>query len=115
MPVAPALWTRLFIPTLREEPSDVEDLAARLLIRAGYVRRLSRGEFAFLPLGRRSLRRIVSLIRTELDASGAQEFHAPGNLIELAREIQSHKLLPQIWYQFSSHLESATLDAAPSG
>lgn len=105
-----ARWSALFIPTLREAPAGLLTEGDKLLARAGYMR----GR-ACLHLGRRSLRRIVAMIRGELDALGAQEILAPpGQPIEpLARELRSYRQLPQIWYQFDSRLEARWFASSP--
>jgi prolyl-tRNA synthetase len=80
-------------------------------VRAGYIRRVGAGNVACLPLARRALRKIVQIVREEMDASGGQEFHfAPGHPVQLARELRSSKQLPQIWYQFQTGLESYSID-----
>ncbi len=106
------LWSKLFIPTLREEPSNFADPAQKLLVRAGYLRRLAAGGWAYLPMARRALGKIVGIVREEFDGIGAQELLLPpGRGIEqLAGEIRSPKQLPQIWYQFQAGLECWTLD-----
>ncbi len=70
-------WSRLFIPTLRENPADAECPSHRLLVRAGFVRQLAAGIYSFLPLGRRTARKITGIIREEFDRAGAQEFSLP--------------------------------------
>ncbi len=70
-------WSQLFIPTLREEPAEAEVVSHRLLLRAGYIRQLSAGVYSYLLLAQRSLNKIVSIVRQELDAIGAQEFLLP--------------------------------------
>ena len=106
-------WSKLFIPTLREDPAGVEDLGLRLLVRAGYVRHMPGGGIALLPLARRSLRKIVQIAREEMDAMGAQEVYVPAgqSMLPLAQELRSYKQLPQIWYQFQTGLESVSFDA----
>ncbi len=69
-------WSNLFIPTLREAPADAEVASHKLLLRAGYVRQLGAGLYSFLPLGQRSLNKIVRIVREEMDRIG-QEFHLP--------------------------------------
>ena len=69
-------WSQLFIPTLREAPSDAEVASHKLLLRAGYVRQLGAGIYSYLPLGQRSLNKIVRIVREEMDRIG-QEFHLP--------------------------------------
>jgi len=91
------LWSRLFIPTLRDDPAEARNAAHRLLIRAAYMRRQD-----YLFLGRRALRKIAEIVRREMGASGAQEmrFSSPRSPLAIAAEIRSYKQLPQIWYQF---------------
>ncbi|HEY6290232.1 MAG TPA: proline--tRNA ligase [Terriglobia bacterium] len=80
-------WSQAFIPTLREVPAEAEAPSHRLLLRAGYIRQVSAGIYAHLFLARRSLLKIMQIIREEMDAIGAQEFHLPVlNPAELWRE-----------------------------
>jgi len=80
-------WSQAFIPTLREVPAEAEAPSHRLLLRAGYIRQVSAGIYAHLFLARRSLVKIMQIIREEMDAIGAQEFHLPVlNPAELWRE-----------------------------
>jgi prolyl-tRNA synthetase len=69
--------TALFLRTLRDDPADAEVDSHRLLVRAGYIRRISAGIYAWLPLGYRVLRRIEQIVREEMDAAGAQELWLP--------------------------------------
>ncbi len=66
-------FKELFIPTLRETPREADNPAYALLLRAGYVKRLSAGIFLFLPLGLKSIRKIENIVREEMDAIGGQE------------------------------------------
>jgi len=70
----------LFLRTLREDPADAEVPSHRLLVRAGYVRRVAPGVFSWLPLGYRVLRNVERIIRAEMDAAGFQEVHFPALL-----------------------------------
>ncbi|QUH04424.1 proline--tRNA ligase [Saccharopolyspora erythraea] len=70
----------LFLRTLREDPADAEVPSHRLLVRAGYVRRIGPGIYSWLPLGLRVLRNIEEIVRQEMDAIGAQEIHFPALL-----------------------------------
>ncbi len=70
----------LFLRTLREDPSDAEVPSHRLLVRAGYVRRVSPGIFSWLPLGYLVFRNVERVIREEMDAAGSQEVHFPALL-----------------------------------
>ncbi|MGO1049956.1 proline--tRNA ligase [Crossiella sp. CA198] len=70
----------LFLRTLREDPADAEVPSHKLLVRAGYVRRVAPGMFSWLPLGYRVLRNIEKVVREEMDAIGGQEVHFPALL-----------------------------------
>lgn len=101
------LWSRLFIPTLRESPSEAESASHRFLLRAGYIRALPAGSYAYLFLAQRSLQKIQRIIREEMESIGAQEILLPATQQEaaLARgELRSYKQLPQIWYQIQRKL-----------
>jgi prolyl-tRNA synthetase len=67
----------LFLRTLRDDPADAEVDSHRLLVRAGYIRRISAGIYAWLPLGHRVLRKIEQIVREEMDSAGAQETLLP--------------------------------------
>src|SRR5437588_10490255 len=131
--------SQLFLPTLREPPSDAEALSHKLLVRGGFIRQVSAGVWTFLPLGWRVHEKIVQIVREEMDAIGGQEMLmpvlTPAELWETtgrikipelfhiedrtgrrfilpltheetatyhAREIQSYKQLPQLWYHFQT-------------
>ncbi|ACU39657.1 proline--tRNA ligase [Actinosynnema mirum] len=70
----------LFLRTLREDPADAEVPSHKLLVRAGYVRRVAPGGYSWLPLGLRVLRNIERVVREEMDAIGAQEIQFPALL-----------------------------------
>ena len=79
-------WSKLFIPTLREAPTDAEVASHKLLLRAGYIRQLGAGIYSYLPLGQRSLNKIIAIVREEMDKIG-QEFFLPAlNPAELWEE-----------------------------
>ncbi len=71
------LWSKLFIPTLRETPAEAEVASHQLLLRAGYIRQLAAGIYNYLPLAQRALLKIQQIVRSEMDAIGAQEFLLP--------------------------------------
>lgn len=71
-------WSKLFIPTLREDPADAEVISHKLLVRAGYIRQLGAGIYNYLFLAQRSINKIIAIIRQEMDAIGAQEMYLPG-------------------------------------
>jgi len=70
----------LLLRTLREDPADAEVASHRLLVRAGYVRRVAAGIYSWLPLGYRTYRNVEKVIREEMDAAGFQEVHFPSLL-----------------------------------
>src|SRR5271169_3887652 len=81
------LWSKLFIPTLRENPAEAEVASHQLLLRAGYIRQLAAGIYSYLYLAQRSLLKIERIVRAEMDAMGAQEFLLPAlNPAELWQE-----------------------------
>ena len=67
----------LFLRTLRDDPADAEIASHRLLLRAGCIRRVASGIYSWLPLGRRVLGAVESIVRDEMDATGAQEVLLP--------------------------------------
>ena len=69
--------SKLFAPTLRDDPAEAEIASHRLLLRAGFIRQVTAGVYSILPLGLRTIRRIERVIREEMDASGAQEVRMP--------------------------------------
>src|ERR1051325_1771488 len=70
-------WSKLFIPTLRENPAEAEVASHQLLLRAGYVRQLSAGIYNYLFLAQRSLLKITKIVREEMNAIGGQEMLLP--------------------------------------
>ena len=69
--------SRLFLRTLRDDPSDADVDSHRLLVRAGYIRKVAAGIYTWLPLGHRVLRRVEQIVREEMDTAGAQELLLP--------------------------------------
>jgi prolyl-tRNA synthetase len=72
-------WSKLFVPTLREAPTDAEVASHKFLLRAGYIRQLGAGIYNYLFLGQRSLNKIIGIVREEMDTIG-QEFFLPAIL-----------------------------------
>jgi prolyl-tRNA synthetase len=70
----------LFLRTLREDPADAEVPSHKLLVRAGYVRRVAPGIYSWLPLGLKVLNQVAAVVREEMDAIGAQEVQFPALL-----------------------------------
>ncbi|HNW26579.1 MAG TPA: proline--tRNA ligase [Candidatus Gastranaerophilaceae bacterium] len=69
--------SKLFVQTLREFPSDAEVMSHKLLVRAGYIRKLTSGIYNYLPLMWRVLTKIENIVREEMNAAGAQELLMP--------------------------------------
>ena len=67
----------LYVPTLKEAPKEAEMVSHQLLIRAGYIRKLSAGIYSFLPLGWRVVHKIATIVREEMNRAGAQEVLLP--------------------------------------
>ena len=69
--------SQFFISTLKEAPQDAELKSHQLMVRAGYVKRLSSGLYTWMPIGLRVLRKIENIIKEEMNASGAVELLMP--------------------------------------
>ncbi|MGE5416636.1 MAG: proline--tRNA ligase [Acidobacteriota bacterium] len=69
--------SQLLMPTLREDPADAEVISHKLLTRAGMIRKASGGIYTFLPLGYRVIKKIMQIVREEMDRAGAQEILMP--------------------------------------
>ena len=69
--------SKSFVPTLKEIPSDATIPSHQLMLRAGMMRQLTAGVYAFLPLGYRSILKASQIVREEMNAIGGQEFHLP--------------------------------------
>ncbi len=65
--------SKLLMPTLREVPAEAEIMSHKLMLRAGYIRKLAAGIYSYLPLGLRTLKKVEQIIREEMDKAGAQE------------------------------------------
>jgi prolyl-tRNA synthetase len=72
-----ARMSSLFLRTLRDDPADAELPSHRLLVRAGYIRRVSPGIYSWLPLGKRMLDNVASVVREEMERMGGQEVLFP--------------------------------------
>ncbi len=70
----------MLIPTLREMPSDAQVISHALMMRAGYVRQVSAGIYAYLPLANRTIEKLKTIMRQEFDKIGAVEMLAPALL-----------------------------------
>jgi len=70
-------WSRSYLFTTREVPADAEVVSHQLMVRAGLIRKVAAGIYTYLPAGWRSLRKLMDIVRRELDASGAVELSMP--------------------------------------
>jgi prolyl-tRNA synthetase len=70
-------YSEMFLPTVREVPSDAEVISHQLMIRAGMIRKLTSGIYSYLPLGYRVIQKLEHIIREEMNKAGAQEVHLP--------------------------------------
>jgi len=73
-------YSKAFIPTLKETPSDADTISLKLMLRAGLIRKLSSGIYEWLPLGLRVLKNVEQIIREEMDNIGGQELLLPALL-----------------------------------
>ena len=71
------LMSRLYAPTLKEDPAEAELASHKLMLRAGMIRKQAAGLYSYLPLAWRSLKKIEAIVRDEMDAAGAQEMLMP--------------------------------------
>jgi prolyl-tRNA synthetase len=67
------LFSKTFIPTLREPPAEAEAVSHVLMLRAGYIRQLASGLYIYLPLAQKVMEKVNRIIKEEMDAIGAQE------------------------------------------
>jgi len=70
-------WSKAFIPTLKEDPSEAEMVSHKLMLRSGMVRQLTAGVYEYLPLGWKVLLKVTAIVREEMDRAGAQELYLP--------------------------------------
>ncbi|MFA6467345.1 MAG: proline--tRNA ligase [Bacteroidota bacterium] len=100
-----------FFPTVKEVPSDAVIPSHQLMIRAGLMRQLAAGVFSFLPIGYAVMKKVMQIIREEMDAIGGQEFHLPAlNPIELWEETDRVKAFGDIMF----HLKNRPMVLAPT-
>ena len=70
-------WSRYFLYTLRDNPSDAEVISHQLLARAGMIDKLAAGIYTYLPLGWRSIEKLARIVREEMNAAGSVELMMP--------------------------------------
>jgi prolyl-tRNA synthetase len=89
-------YSKFFVPTLRDDPADAEVISHKLLLRAGYIRRVTSGVYDYLPMGLRVLRNVEAIVREEMDRAGAQELLMPvvqpGELWEKSGRMEKYGL-----------------------
>ena len=95
--------SKLFLPTLREDPADAEAASHKLLVRGGFIRQVGAGLWTFLPLGWRVHRKVEQIIREEMDAIGGQEMLMPVLTPAELWEATGRIAIPEIF-----HLEDRT-------
>jgi prolyl-tRNA synthetase len=69
--------SRFFIGTLKEAPADAEIVSHKLMVRAGMIRRVAGGIYSYLPIGLRSIRKVETIVREEMNRAGAVELLMP--------------------------------------
>jgi prolyl-tRNA synthetase len=70
-------YSKLLLPTLKETPTDAEIVSHRLLLRAGFIRKLTAGIYSYLPLGLAVISKVAQIVREEMNRAGAQELLLP--------------------------------------
>jgi len=70
-------YSRMLIPTVKEAPADAEVTSHKLMLRAGLMRKVASGTYTYLPLGWRSLLKVIAIVREEMNKAGAQEILMP--------------------------------------
>ena len=70
-------YSEIFLPTVKETPSDAEVVSHKLMLRAGMLRKLAGGIYSYLPLGYRAIRKVENIVREEMNRAGAQEVFLP--------------------------------------
>ncbi len=70
-------YSQTFVPTLKETPAEAEVVSHRLLLRAGYIRKLTAGVYTYLPFGLAAIRKVERIVREEMNRAGALELLMP--------------------------------------
>ena len=94
-------WTETLIPTLREDPQDAEIISHKLMLRGGFIRKLTAGIYSYLPLGFRVLSKVQNIIREEMVKAGAEEILLPAlQPIDLWKKTGRDKDLAEVMIKF---------------
>lgn len=97
----------MLIPTLREMPSDAQVISHALMVRAGYVRQVSAGIYAYLPLANRTIEKFKKIMREEFEKIGAVEMLAPALLnADLWRESGRYETYGEDLYKLKNRDKS---------
>ncbi|MBU0728368.1 MAG: proline--tRNA ligase [Proteobacteria bacterium] len=70
-------YTQILLPTLKENPAEADVVSHRLMMRAGFIRKLTSGIYSYLPLGLKAIRKVEQIVREEMNRAGAQELLLP--------------------------------------
>ena len=70
-------YSQILLPTLKENSADAEVISHRLMLRAGFIRKLTSGVYSYLPLGLAAIRKVEQIVREEMNRAGAQELALP--------------------------------------
>jgi prolyl-tRNA synthetase len=104
-------FSKGFLPTVKEVPADAVIPSHQLMLRAGLMRPLGAGIYSFLPLGYAVMKKIIQIIREEMDVIGGQEFFLPAlNPIELWEETGRVKAFGDTMF----HIKNRPLVLAPT-
>jgi prolyl-tRNA synthetase len=99
-------WSKTLIPTLKEDPTDAEVISHKLLVRAGFIRQISRGVYDYFPLALRVIRKIEKIVREEMDRAGAQELLLPiASPAELWQESRRWEMYGKELFRFKDRHE----------
>jgi prolyl-tRNA synthetase len=102
-------WTQFLIPTLKETPADAVVPSHRLMLRAGLMRQIAAGAYAYLPLGYRTLRKIEAIVREEMNRAGGVELHMPAmQPIELWQETRRDEAMGETLVRWRTSPFAAT-------
>ena len=71
------LFSKFYVPTLKETPAEAEVISHKLLLRAGMIRKLTSGIYTYMPLGLRAINKVANIVREEMNRAGAQEISMP--------------------------------------
>jgi prolyl-tRNA synthetase len=94
-------YSRLLLPTLKENPQDAETISHRLMLRAGLIRKLASGTYSYLPAGRRALSKAERIVREEMDKVGALEILMPAiHPADLWKETGRFEIMGEDMIQF---------------